>query len=126
MNSMPMDPVSVYIREACSVQPLTKDEETELFRQLSSEANWDQQQEDAARRLVESRLMLVVNVAQGHSASGVPVLELIQQGNIGLLQAVRSFAERPVGDFTDHASRCIEDAISEISGKSVPREQRKN
>ena len=39
------------------------------------------------------------------------MLDLIQEGNIGLMNAVRGFAERPVGDFADYASTCIDDAI---------------
>jgi RNA polymerase primary sigma factor len=73
---------------------------------------------NVARRLVESQLMLVVSIARKHSASGVPMLDLIQEGNIGLMNAVRSFAERPIGDFTAHAAACIEDTITKVLGKS--------
>jgi RNA polymerase sigma factor (sigma-70 family) len=69
--------------------------------------------------LIESQLMLVVNIARKHSASGVPMLDLIQEGNIGLMKAVRSFAERPVGDFTAHAAACIEDTITKALDKST-------
>jgi RNA polymerase primary sigma factor len=63
--------------------------------------------------------MLVVSIAQKHSASGVPMLDLIQEGNIGLMNAVMSFAERPIGDFTAHAAACIEDTITKVLGKST-------
>jgi DNA-directed RNA polymerase sigma subunit (sigma70/sigma32) len=46
------------------------------------------------------------------------MLDLIQEGNIGLMNAVRSFAERPIGDFAAHATSCIEDAIAKALGKS--------
>src|SRR5439155_1217515 len=58
-------------------------------------------------RLVESQLALVASIAQKYSASGVPMLDLIEEGNIGLMDAVRSFAEKPIGNFTAHAAACI-------------------
>jgi RNA polymerase primary sigma factor len=63
--------------------------------------------------------MLVVNIAEKRSASGVPLLDLIQEGNIGLMNAVRSFAERPIGDFTAYAAACIEEAITKAFRKST-------
>lgn len=62
--------------------------------------------------------MLVVSLAQEHSAAGVSMLEIMQEGNIGLMNAVRSFAERPVGDFSAHAAACIDDAIKRYLGES--------
>src|SRR5207302_8211865 len=98
------DPVAMYIREASNVQPLTKDEEARLLRELGHSGDWDERRENVARRLIESQLMLVVRIAQKHSEAGVPKLELIEEGNIGLMNALRSFAERPIGDFTAHAA----------------------
>jgi DNA-directed RNA polymerase sigma subunit (sigma70/sigma32) len=117
-NHDPDDPVAIYVLEACKVEPLTKMEETKLFRELGHSGDWDEQRENVARRLIESQLMLVVNIARKYSASGVPVLDLIQEGNIGLMNAVRSFAERPTGDFTAHAAACIEDTITKVLRKS--------
>lgn len=62
-------------------------------------------------RLIESQLGLVVSIAQKHLGAVVPMLDLIEEGNIGWMDAVRSFAEKPVGDFAAHAATCIEDAI---------------
>jgi DNA-directed RNA polymerase sigma subunit (sigma70/sigma32) len=98
------DPVAMYIREASNVEPLTKDEEARLLRELGHSGDWDERRENVARRLIESQLMLVVRIAQKHSEAGVPILELIEEGNIGLMNALRSFAERPIGDFTAHAA----------------------
>lgn len=120
-NHDPDDPVAMYIREASNVEPLTREEEAKLFRELGILAHWgnlDEQRESAARRLIESQLMLVVSIAQRHSASAVPTLELVQEGNIGLMNAVKSFSQRPIGDFTAHATACIEDAIAMALGKS--------
>src|SRR5580700_6735958 len=95
----PDDPVAFYVREASAVEPLTKAEEAKLFRELGHSGEWDEQRENVARKLIESQLMLVVNIAEKHAASGVPLLDLIEEGNIGLMGAVRTFAERPIGDF---------------------------
>jgi len=92
----PDDPVAMYIREASNVKPLTKEEEAKLFQELGRLDHWgdlDQQREKVARRLIESQLMLVVNIAQRHSASAVPMLELIQEGNIGLMMLSRASRE---------------------------------
>ena len=115
----PNDPVAVYVREVSTVEPLTKTEEEKLFRELGHSGEWDEQRENIARRLIESQLMLVVNIAEKRAASGAPLLDLIQEGNIGLMNAVRSFAERPIGDFTAHSAACIEEAIAKAFGKSI-------
>jgi RNA polymerase primary sigma factor len=117
-NHDPNDPIALYVLEAGKVEPLTKMEETKLFRELGHSGDWDEQRENVARRLIESQLMLVVNIARKHSASGVQMLDLVQEGNIGLMNAVRSFAEAPTGDFTAHAAACIEDAITKLLGNS--------
>jgi RNA polymerase primary sigma factor len=114
----PDDPVTVYTREVSNVKPLTKDEETKLFRELAGHGSWDEAKENVVRRLIESQLALVVSIAEKHSASGVAMLDLIQEGNVGLMNAVNSFAETPVGDFTDYATACIEDAITKALGRS--------
>ena len=96
----PDDPVAVYIREVSKIEPLARNEETQLFKELGDEGNWDKAKESVARILIESKLALVVSVAQRHSASGIPLLELIQEGNIGLENAVRSFAlQRQLGNW---------------------------
>jgi RNA polymerase primary sigma factor len=114
----PDDPVAVYVLEVSKFEPLTKTEETKLFRELGHSGDWDEQRENVARRLIESQLMLVVSIAERHLPSGVPMLDLIQKGNIGLMNAVRSFAERPIGDFTAHAAACIDDTIAKAFDKS--------
>jgi DNA-directed RNA polymerase sigma subunit (sigma70/sigma32) len=113
-NHDPDDPVAVYVLEVSKVEPLTKMEETKLFRELGHSGDRDEQREIVTRRLIESQLMLVVSIARKYSASGVPMLDLIQEGNIGLMDAVRGFAERPIGDFTAHAADYIEDAITKV------------
>lgn len=115
----PNDPVAVYLREAASIEPLTVAAEAELFRRLGASDDWQGDTEDAARRVIESHLRLVVAIAERHAtSSGVPLLDLIQEGNIGLFNAVKTFAKNPYGVFSAYASACIEDAISRAVGKS--------
>src|SRR5690242_6293885 len=108
----PDDPVALYIGEVSSIKALAKDEEMKLFRELAGPGDWDDTREHVARRIIEAHLAQVVSIAEKHSASGIPMLDLIQEGNIGLMNAVRSFAEKPVGDFANHAATCIDDAIT--------------
>jgi DNA-directed RNA polymerase sigma subunit (sigma70/sigma32) len=115
-NSDPNDPVSMYMREVGTLKPLANDEETKLFRELAGPGDWDEARENVARRLIEAHLAQVVNIAQKHAASGVPMLDLIEEGNKGLMNAVRGFAERPIGDFTDYAATSIDDAIKKVFG----------
>src|SRR5690242_3300787 len=87
----PDDPVAIYIREVSKIEPLRTDEETKLFQELGGGGNWDETRENIATRLIENRLALVVSVAQKHSTSAVHLLELVQEGNLGLMKAVRNF-----------------------------------
>lgn len=112
----PNDPVAVYMSEVGSIAPLSEDEEMQLFRQLAGTGDWDERRENIARRLIEGHLAQVVSIAQKHSDSGTPMLDLIQEGNKGLFNAIRSFAERPIGDFTDYAAVCIDEAIKNALG----------
>lgn len=106
------DVVAIYLREVATNKPLTRDEERRMFQELGNKDDRDETRENIERILIENRLALVVKIAQEHSASGVRVLDLIQQGNLGLMNAVRSFAQRPIGDFSAFATTWIEDAIT--------------
>ena len=105
------DAVAVYLSEIGSVQPLSKEEEAALFQQLAKPSDWGSR-ELVTRKLIEAHLSQVVDIARNHPALGVPLLDLIQEGNLGLMNAIKSFADNPVGDFSDHAAVCIEDAIN--------------
>jgi RNA polymerase primary sigma factor len=115
----PNDPVAMYLREVAKIEPLTAPEQAELFRRLGASDDWHGDTEDAARTLIESHLRLVVPIAERHAASsGICVLDLIQEGNIGLFNAVRTFAKSPSGVFSAYASASIEDAISKAVAES--------
>jgi RNA polymerase primary sigma factor len=113
------DAVAQYLRTACNAEPLTAAGEAEVFRQHSASYDWEGDPENAARRVIESHLRLVVTIAERHAPSaGISVLDLIQEGNIGLFNAVTTFAKNPCGVFSDYASACIEDAISKAVAQS--------
>ncbi len=80
------DPLNAYMREAKRFPLLTREEEHELAVQLVEEGD-----SDAARRLVESNLRLVVKIAYEYNRAHYSLLDLVQEGNIGLLQAVSKF-----------------------------------
>jgi len=113
----PVDPLAMYIREVSTVVPLSSDEERRLFRELGGRDNWNDAKENIARRLIESHLPLVVTIAGKHSASGARMLDVIQEGNLALINAVKSFAEEPLGDFTAYATSHIVDAITKAFGE---------
>lgn len=98
------DAVKQYLDEVSKCAQLSSDEESELFRVFS-------EGQRAEKRLVESKLSLVVALAKRHTSSGMPLLHLIQEGNVGLMSAVRNFAESPSGSFTEYATEMIEKAI---------------
>lgn len=110
------DAVAVYVSEVGQSKPLAKDDEEMLFHQLSGTGDWDEARENIARRLIEGHLLQVVRIAQKHSDLETPMLDLIEEGNNGLLDAVKTFAQRPIGDFADYAATCIEKAIQKALG----------
>lgn len=101
----------MYLREVASTEPLSEEEETKLFQQLGQSSAWNDQRETIARRLIENQLSSVVRIAEKYSYSGISMVDLIQQGNLALMDALRSFALTPVGDFTGHAAARIQAAI---------------
>jgi RNA polymerase primary sigma factor len=106
------DPVAMYRRELTYIEPMTSDEQAELFRQLGGSGKWNDDQENVARRIIESQLQKVVNIAEEYSSSGVQMLDLIQEGNLGLFKAVEQFARQNTGDFPAYAAGLIRDSIT--------------
>ena len=109
------DPLSVYLRELATIQPLTEEEEAVLLQQSRSQ---DENSTVATRRLIETKLSLVVSIAERHSSDGVNVLDLVQNGNDGLLVALQTFHDSSGRSFTTHATNCIEDAIAKAIAES--------
>ena len=79
------DPVKVYLKDIGRVQLLTPDEEIELAKKIG-EGN-----EFAKKRLTEANLRLVVSIAKRYVGRGMHFLDLIQEGNVGLIKAVEKF-----------------------------------
>jgi RNA polymerase primary sigma factor len=100
------DPVRAYLNEIGRVRLLTAAEEVELARQIEAGS------EQARRHLTEANLRLVVSVARRYTASGMPLLDLVQEGNIGLMRAVEKFDHRRGFKFSTYATWWIRQAIS--------------
>jgi RNA polymerase primary sigma factor len=79
------DPLRLYVRQVGGNALLTREQERELARRK------DAGDERAKRRLIESNLRLVMSVARNYTRADVPLLDLIQEGNLGLIRAVEKF-----------------------------------
>ena len=95
-----------YLREIREFPRLTPEEERELARRCAA---GDQ---DAVRRMVTSNLRLVVSVAREYAGRGVPLLDLIQEGSIGLLAAAKKFDYTLEYRFSTYATKWIRQGIS--------------
>jgi RNA polymerase sigma-32 factor len=82
----PVGSLEAYVERVSSIPMLTREQELELARRFR-----EQQDLDAARDLVLSHLRFVVHIARGYLGYGLPVGDLIQEGNIGLMKAVKRF-----------------------------------
>ena len=100
------DPVRQYLREIGNYPLLTGEEEVRLAI-LNKEGN-----EDAKRRLTESNLRLVVSIAKRYVGRGLTFLDLIQEGNLGLIKAVDKFDSDKGYKFSTYATWWIRQAIT--------------
>ena len=107
------DPVKMYLKEIGKVPLLTTNEENELAQNISNGDN------SARRRLTEANLRLVVSIAKKYVGRGMPFLDLIQEGNLGLIKAVEKFDPTKGYKFSTYATWWIKQAITRaISDKS--------
>ncbi|PYV95148.1 MAG: hypothetical protein DMG89_22835 [Acidobacteria bacterium] len=109
------DPVEVYRREVANVLPLTKKEAAHLFQEARQSGDPG---EPAKRRLIENHLHLVLPVAERYAPSGLSMLDLIQEGNLGLMRALERYSGADLDDFSAYAASCIESFISEATARS--------
>jgi len=100
------DPVRMYLKEIGKVPLLTADEEIELAHRME---NGDI---EAKRRLAEANLRLVVSIAKRYVGRGMQFLDLIQEGNLGLIKAVEKFDYRRGFKFSTYATWWIRQAIT--------------
>lgn len=108
--------ISVYMREIAKNNLLTPAEEIELAARI---AGGDEQ---ARARMIESNLRLVVKIAKDYSNYGVPLVDLISEGNIGLIRAVEKFDPTKGGKLSTYAAWWIKQSIKRAlanQGKTV-------
>ncbi len=106
MKSSSSDPVRVYFQEMGRVPLLTAVEEVSLAKRI------ERRDMAAKRKLIESNLRLVVSIAKRHVGRGMPLLDLIQEGNLGLIRAVDKFDYRRGFKFSTYATWWIRQAIT--------------
>lgn len=100
------DPVRMYLKEIGKVSLLTADEERELAIRM------EQGDEEAKKKLCESNLRLVVSIAKRYLNRGLSFLDLIQEGNLGLIKAVDKFDYTKGYKFSTYATWWIRQAIT--------------
>jgi len=100
------DPVRMYLKEIGRVPLLTAEEEVELAKRI------EKGDEEAKRRLAEANLRLVVSIAKRYVGRGMLFLDLIQEGNLGLIKAVEKFDYRKGYKFSTYATWWIRQAIT--------------
>ena len=100
------DPVRMYLKEIGKVPLLSAAEEVELAKRMA------EGDEDAKKRLAEANLRLVVSIAKRYVGRGMLFLDLIQEGNLGLIKAVEKFDYRKGYKFSTYATWWIRQAIT--------------
>jgi RNA polymerase primary sigma factor len=100
------DPLKLYVRQIGSGPLLTPAEERRLARRKDEGDEW------AKRRLVECNLRLVMSIARNYVNSGVPLLDLIQEGNLGLMRAVEKFDYRLGYKLSTYATWWIRQSVT--------------
>ena len=100
------DPVRMYLKEIGKVSLLSAEEEIELAKRM------EEGDEEAKKRLAEANLRLVVSIAKRYVGRGLLFLDLIQEGNLGLIKAVEKFDYRKGYKFSTYATWWIRQAIT--------------
>ena len=100
------DPVRMYLKEIGKIDLLTTEEELELAKKIS------EGDEEAKKRMIEANLRLVVSVAKHYLGRGMQLLDLIQEGNMGLLKAVEKFDYTKGYKFSTYATWWIRQSIT--------------
>lgn len=100
------DPVRMYLKEIGKIPLLTNEEEQELARRMA------EGDEVAHNKMVEANLRLVVSIAKRYVGRGLPLLDLIQEGNLGLIKAVGKFDYTKGYKFSTYATWWIRQSIS--------------
>ena len=113
VSSILDDSLKLYLIDIGKNPLLTKEEEVELFMEL------EKGNKDAKQKLIESNLRLVVSIAKKYAIKGVNLLDLIQDGNLGLIKAIEKFDYKLGNKFSTYATWWIRQSISkELASKS--------
>ena len=104
------DSLGAYLREIGRGTLLTKEQEIELAKQI------ERGSDAARRRMTEANLRLVVSIAKKYQGRGMPLLDLIQEGNVGLMRAVAKFDHRRGFKFSTYATWWIRQAVLRAIG----------
>ena len=100
------EPLRIYLNEIGEIPLLDETEEKELGRRISDG------DESARARLEEGNLRLVVSIAKHYTGRGLPLMDLIQEGNLGLIKAVEKFDYHKGFKFSTYATWWIRQAIT--------------
>src|SRR5690349_18529005 len=100
------DPLKLYVRQIGNARLLTAGEEQALAQRK------DEGDEEAKKRLIESNLRLVMSITRNYTKAGVPLLDLIQEGNLGLIRAVEKFDWRMGYKLSTYATWWIRQAVT--------------
>ena len=100
------DPLRLYVRQIGDGPLLTREEERELARRK------DAGDADAKRKLIEANLRLVMSITRHYTRAGVPLLDLIQEGNLGLIRAVEKFDYRMGYKLSTYATWWIRQSVT--------------
>jgi len=106
ISGIPSDSVQMYLREIGKVPLISKEEEIQLAKRI------EKGDEAAKQRLTEANLRLVVSIAKKYVGRGLSLLDLIQEGNLGLFRAVEKFDWRKGWKFSTYATWWIRQAIT--------------
>jgi len=102
----PSDPIDLYLKEISSIPLLTPVQENELAQKVALK------DAEARKKMIVSNLRLVVNIAKKYVGRGLPLLDLIEEGNLGLIRAVDKFDHERGTRFSTYASWWIRQAIT--------------
>ena len=100
------DPIREYLKEIGSIALLTPEEESDLARRKS------EGDVEAGRKLVEANLRLVVSIAKRYTGRGMSFLDLVQEGNLGLMKAVEKFDYAKGYRLSTYATWCVKQSIT--------------
>ena len=105
------DAFQSYLRDIRGLGLLTHTEEIELAQRAAAGDEW------ARRRLIECNLRLVISIARRYTSTGVPLIDLIQEGNLGLMRAAEKFDYQRGCHFGTYATWWIRQAVSRAAGE---------